>query len=226
MRKPHLASDELREFVEKHARGAPGMSRHTDTANGPTTGTVIVAFKYKDGVIMAADSQVSWGSKIFKYGFRKIVPVSICSAVGFAGSVADVQYIMEVYEQMLERFEFRTESTPLIGNQITMFKRLLRIFGQVYGGYLSYQFIFAGAYPTKDPDERILVEFDSGGSRFTHKDFAVIGSGTLEAKAELERYFQMHPPSELSLNKAVTLALEAIIASGANDLYVGHPLIA
>lgn len=49
------------------------------------TGTVIMSFLYKDGIMIGADRQVSGGTKIVRTNFPKITRISSCAALSFCG---------------------------------------------------------------------------------------------------------------------------------------------
>ncbi|XDG06863.1 hypothetical protein ABKA04_006478 [Annulohypoxylon sp. FPYF3050] len=69
--------------------------------NGPTqhtqspvvTGTSVVAMKFKDGVVMAADNLASYGSLARFTDVKRIRTFAETSLIGFGGDVSDMQYL-------------------------------------------------------------------------------------------------------------------------------------
>ncbi|RDA93080.1 hypothetical protein CP533_4075 [Ophiocordyceps camponoti-saundersi (nom. inval.)] len=70
-------------------------------ANGPkqatqrpiVTGTSVVAIKYRDGVVIAADNLASYGSLARFNDVKRLRPFANTSVVGFSGDVSDMQYL-------------------------------------------------------------------------------------------------------------------------------------
>ncbi|KND90135.1 Proteasome subunit beta type-7, partial [Tolypocladium ophioglossoides CBS 100239] len=70
-------------------------------SNGPkqntqqpiVTGTSVIAVKFKDGVVMAADNLASYGSLARFTDVKRLRPFANSSVVGFSGDVSDMQYL-------------------------------------------------------------------------------------------------------------------------------------
>lgn len=61
---------------------------------GPTvTGTSVVAVKFKDGVVMAADNLASYGSLARFDDVKRLRTFCKASVVGFGGDIADMQFL-------------------------------------------------------------------------------------------------------------------------------------
>jgi 20S proteasome subunit beta 7 len=57
------------------------------------TGTSVIAIKYKDGVVMAADNLASYGSLARFTDVKRLRAFQNTSVVGFSGDVSDMQYL-------------------------------------------------------------------------------------------------------------------------------------
>ncbi|PHH70935.1 hypothetical protein CDD82_6829 [Ophiocordyceps australis] len=57
------------------------------------TGTSVVAIKFKDGVVMAADNLASYGSLARFTNVKRLRPFTNSSVVGFSGDMSDMQFI-------------------------------------------------------------------------------------------------------------------------------------
>ncbi|KAI2618435.1 20S proteasome subunit [Hypoxylon sp. NC1633] len=68
-----------------------GPNQHTQSPI--VTGTSVVAMKFKDGVVMAADNLASYGSLARFTDVKRIRTFADTSLVGFGGDVSDMQYL-------------------------------------------------------------------------------------------------------------------------------------
>ncbi|KAI1482522.1 hypothetical protein K445DRAFT_60642 [Daldinia sp. EC12] len=68
-----------------------GPNQHTQSP--VVTGTSVVAIKFKDGVVMAADNLASYGSLARFTDVKRIRTFADTSIVGFGGDVSDMQYL-------------------------------------------------------------------------------------------------------------------------------------
>ncbi|AEO65502.1 663f0dc2-7d00-433d-8979-22e8dcae8a1d [Thermothielavioides terrestris] len=65
----------------------------TATQSPVVTGTSVIAIKFKDGVVMAADNLASYGSLARFTDVKRLRPFLSTSVVGFGGDVSDMQYL-------------------------------------------------------------------------------------------------------------------------------------
>ncbi|KAI5923293.1 20S proteasome subunit [Camillea tinctor] len=70
---------------------ANGPNQHTQSPI--VTGTSVVAMKFKDGVVMAADNLASYGSLARFTDVKRIRTFADTSIIGFGGDVSDMQYL-------------------------------------------------------------------------------------------------------------------------------------
>ncbi|KAI0890477.1 proteasome endopeptidase complex, beta subunit [Annulohypoxylon maeteangense] len=68
-----------------------GPNQHTQSP--VVTGTSVVAMKFKDGVVMAADNLASYGSLARFTDVKRLRTFAETSLVGFGGDVSDMQYL-------------------------------------------------------------------------------------------------------------------------------------
>ncbi|OQS04261.1 proteasome subunit beta [Thraustotheca clavata] len=64
------------------------------------TGTSVIAIKYRDGVLMAADTLGSYGSMARFTDSRRILKVHDTTLVGAGGELSDFQYLSDHLDQM------------------------------------------------------------------------------------------------------------------------------
>ncbi|EKM77247.1 hypothetical protein AGABI1DRAFT_43707 [Agaricus bisporus var. burnettii JB137-S8] len=65
------------------------------------TGTSVLALKYKDGVMMAADNLASYGSLARFKDIQRLHPVGKYTVIGAGGDMSDFQYIQKFLEQLI-----------------------------------------------------------------------------------------------------------------------------
>ncbi|KAI1817751.1 proteasome endopeptidase complex, beta subunit [Poronia punctata] len=87
-----------------------GPNQHTQSPI--VTGTSVIAIKYKDGVVMAADNLASYGSLARFTDVKRIRTFANSSIIGFGGDVSDMQYLdRHLTELAIDEAYTRTTST-------------------------------------------------------------------------------------------------------------------
>jgi 20S proteasome subunit beta 7 len=90
---------------------APGMTMHSSSALAEphkqttqpiVTGTSVIGCKYKDGVMLAADTLASYGSLARYKNVERIRTVGEGCMVGACGEMSDFQYIMNMLEEQAQ----------------------------------------------------------------------------------------------------------------------------
>ncbi|CAI8506312.1 unnamed protein product [Hanseniaspora opuntiae] len=79
--------------LESHM--SSGTNQHTTSPI--VTGTSVVAIKYNNGVVMAADNLASYGSLLRFPGIERLHKVGNNTMVGISGDVSDMQYLLEIF---------------------------------------------------------------------------------------------------------------------------------
>ncbi len=186
------------------------------------TGTVIMSFLYKDGVIIAADRQVTGGSKIIRTNFPKISRVSSCSALSFCGSVNMAQIVSRVYANLLSTIKFRIdEEVPILG-QIKIFEEMMQQLALLLDFDIGTMFHFSGLDRTTG--RTYLLEFyEDGAIVKPDAPYIAEGSGGTEARTTLKSFFAAKNFKDLSLEEALRLAISTIRISAEADAGVGDP---
>ncbi|KAI0804504.1 nucleophile aminohydrolase [Irpex lacteus] len=84
-------------------------NHHTDTFSEGVqrtqqpivTGTSVLAIKYKDGIMMAADTLASYGSLARFKSIQRLHPVGATTVLGASGDLSDFQYIQSTLEELI-----------------------------------------------------------------------------------------------------------------------------
>ncbi|KAF8228692.1 proteasome endopeptidase complex, beta subunit [Tricholoma matsutake] len=77
---------------------ATGIQR---TQQPIVTGTSVLAIKYKDGIMMAADNLASYGSLARFKDIQRLHPVGEHTVIGAGGDMSDFQYIQTVLDELM-----------------------------------------------------------------------------------------------------------------------------
>ncbi|KAF8178072.1 proteasome endopeptidase complex beta subunit [Pholiota molesta] len=65
------------------------------------TGTSVLAIKYKDGIMMAADNLASYGSLARFKDVQRLHPVGNTTVIGAGGDMSDFQYIQTMLDELI-----------------------------------------------------------------------------------------------------------------------------
>lgn len=87
-------------FPEKTSLISP-ESDSQRTLTPYVTGTSVVGIKYKDGILIAADTGGSYGSTLRYKSVERIKPVGKHSLIGASGEISDFQEIMRSLDELI-----------------------------------------------------------------------------------------------------------------------------
>src|SRR3989344_1682092 len=214
-------------------RGGATMSAGRDDTKDklPYTGTTVLAFKYKNGIMFAADRKTSGGYlRIFSLDTIKIEEVASHTVIGCAGLVADSQFLKGILEETngsfggKYRFPLSTEGQA---NYIVNLCRNFRFYINPWDMGLEIQAILGGMDFSGDFK---IFEISGEGSLYK-KDFTAIGSGTDHALGVLRENKKSLVKKNLNLQESMAVAVKAIYRageadSGTSDIRVAIPSIA
>ncbi|KAJ3161064.1 Proteasome subunit beta type-7 [Geranomyces michiganensis] len=77
------------------------MEPTTRTQNPVVTGTSVLGLKYKDGIMLAADTLASYGSLARFRDVERLIKVGNTTIIGASGDISDFQYISHLLEKIL-----------------------------------------------------------------------------------------------------------------------------
>ncbi|KAL7628572.1 Proteasome subunit beta type-7 [Parahypoxylon ruwenzoriense] len=89
-----------------------GPNQHTQEPI--VTGTSVVAMKFKDGVVMAADNLASYGSLARFTDVKRIRTFADTSLIGFGGDVSDMQYLDRHLTELSIDEEYQSSATSAL----------------------------------------------------------------------------------------------------------------
>lgn len=84
---------------------------------GPiVTGTSVVAFKYKDGIMMATDCLASYGSMARFRNEQRLISVGQHTLMGVSGDISDFQHMQHTLDNMLTQ-EYDIDDGQVLGTK-------------------------------------------------------------------------------------------------------------
>ena len=175
------------------------------------TGTTIIGLKYKDGIVLGADRRMTMGHMIANSGVEKVVKLTDYLVTAFAGTVSDIQMLIDVLKSNFSYFEkdrsrkiTTQEAASFMSNQMRSHIRGAAIgpVGFILGGF------------DKVPG---LYEIYSDGTLTEYNTYIADGSGSVFAIGVLESEYKenMSKDEAISLvKKALKIAMKKDSASG------------
>ena len=181
------------------------------------TGTSIVGIVCKDGIVMAADRQVSAGNLVVSKHFQKLNKVSDYLVVAWTGNVADAQLFAKLLAAELKLKELKDKRRPTVreaANLLAMVAyKSIRQFSTIPSIVGT---LIAGINEDKTFE---LYTIDPSGSIVQVEDYdANFSSGMPYILGLLERQYKPN----LSLKDGIKLALEALKSSTQRDMGSGY----
>ncbi len=181
--------------------------------------TTTIGIKYKDGIVLAADRQVSSENFIAsKYG-EKVFQVDKAIGITIAGLVADAVNLVERLKAEFKLYFFDKKRSIPIENAARLASNIF------YGGFRSgrplYTQVLLGGFTSNGhndatPRSKLYVIDPSGGT--IEDKFIATGSGSQLAYGMLEENYK----DDLTEAQAVKLAFKAIRSAIERNPYTGN----
>jgi len=181
------------------------------------TGTSIIGIACKDGIVMAADRQVSAGTIVMQKNMRKASKINDYLVGAWCGNASDAQMLSRVAVAELKLKELRSKQRPTIKEaaslisimsfrNIRQFSSIISIVGSLVAGF--------------DEDGTTeLYSIEPAGGIYKVEDYdANFGSGMPYILGFLERNYK----KDITVKQGAELAVEAIKASTQRDTGSGY----
>ncbi len=179
------------------------------------TGTTILGIVCKDGIVMAADRQITAGNIIYAKNERKVFPVNDYLVMSGTGYGVDIQRVPRLLAAELKLKELRSKSRPTI-------KQSASLLGQLnYSGSRNPSMQQMAGFLLAGFNENGTVELYSVepiGGIYKVEDYdANFGSGMPYVLGLLERQYK----KDMTVKEGIELAKEAIKSSTQRDVGSG-----
>jgi len=181
------------------------------------SGTTILGIVCKDGIIMAADRQVTAGNLVMLKNKRKANQINDYLVISWTGGLADAQRLTKIIVAELKLKELHSKSRPTIKqsanlistitySQIRQSSMIPNIVGTLIGGF-------------NEDGSTELYTIEPAGSVEKIEDYdANFGSGMPYVLGLLERQYK----KDLTIKEGIELAKEAIKSSTQRDTASGY----
>jgi len=215
---PHVSADAMvRQTFVGPPMGDPQLSLKAFAPDKTTDdvkinfdhGTTTLAFKFKQGVIVAVDSRATAGPYIASQTVKKVIEINPYLLGTMAGGAADCSYWERVLAKHCRIYELRNKERISVA---AASKLLANIVYGYKGMGLSMGTMICG-WDKKGPG---LYYVDSDGTRLTNNLFSV-GSGSTYAYGVLDSGYKW----DLGVEEAYDLGRRAIYHATHRDAYSG-----
>ncbi|MCK4647445.1 proteasome subunit beta [Candidatus Pacearchaeota archaeon] len=181
------------------------------------TGTTILGIVCKDGIVMAADRQVTAGNIVMNKNAPKVVQINDYLISSWTGGVADAQRLGKLIAAELKLKELRARAKPTIKqaanlaatitySSIRQPSMIPNIVGTLVGGF-------------NEDGSTELYTIEPAGGVYKVEDYdANFGSGMPYVLGLLERQYN----KDISIKEGVELAKESLKSSTQRDVGSGY----
>ncbi|KAK4103029.1 proteasome endopeptidase complex, beta subunit [Parathielavia hyrcaniae] len=188
----------------------------TATQSPVVTGTSVIAIKFKDGVVMAADNLASYGSLARFTDVKRLRPFLSTSVVGFGGDVSDMQFLDRHLAELAvdESYEHEHSEDPARSqlSAANLHKYLSKLMYRRRNDFdpLWNQILVAGFDGSSASSKPFLASVDLRGTTFTSPSLAT-GFGAMLAQPIMRRYAATEEDAaRLSRDEAVNVVKECM----------------
>jgi proteasome beta subunit len=213
-------------FTELLAEHHPGVlpwsgASRSQAGSAMPHGTTIITLRFKDGIVMAGDRQVTSGTTIaYRYG-EKVYAADNSSCVGVAGTAALAFDMAKLFQVELLHYE------KIEGVELSLQGKANKLAGMVRNNLemamqgLTVVPLYAG-YDADSGIGRIYSYDPVGGLTEEFKGYHSIGSGSIFALGSLKKLHDVG----LAEPAAITVALEALYDAAEEDTATMGPDLA
>ena len=223
-KEPHTSPGDFFELLEKtgyrwHARIDSAQMQSGITV---THGTTVLAFHFKDGVIVAGDRRATAGNSIMYERCDKVIPIDDYTLMAIAGVPATAFEMARVLTHNFEYYRRSQMQVMSVEGKIRALSKLLKEnVGMAVQGLGVVSPIFA-TYDVKSKKAAIHF-YDMLGADFKISTHTATGSGspTIRGILEHEDLWGEKPLVERSESDAVTLAIRLLQTAAQFDSATG-----
>ncbi|MGD9275964.1 MAG: proteasome subunit beta [Candidatus Pacearchaeota archaeon] len=171
------------------------------------TGTTILGIVCKDGVVMAADRQMTLGQSIaYIKDDSKVFPIDDYLIFAGCGSATEFQKVSKLLSAELRLKKLRSKSRPSVKQAASLLSNInVQASAFILGGF--------------DEDKSVsLYDITAGYLRKVNDYSTSVGSGMPYVLGLLERQYK----KEITVKEGIELAKEALKSSTQRDVYSGY----
>jgi proteasome beta subunit len=178
-------------------------------------GTTVLAFKYREGVVMAGDRLATEGHRVASRDVQKVYATDAHSLVAIAGAAGPAIEMARILRVELEHYE-KIEGEPLeLEGKANKLSQMIRQNLPMAMQGLVVVPLFAG-YDLRRHTGR-LWKYDITGGRYEETEFESTGSGGLYAGESLKKSYD----PDMTRADALRIAIEALTDAAVPDRATG-----
>ncbi len=177
------------------------------------TGTTILGFTYKDGVILAADRKVTLGSLNIN-NLQKVFPIIGKIYLAHAGSVSDNQYLLKILRAEARLKELETRRPVLIDELAHLASMISFNNKNPFTGGYEVILILGGV----DAEGPKLFDVWGDGATVQHKKYVTNGSGSYLIHNLFDELYK----ENMTREEAEAFAKQLIQAAARRDVLSGN----
>ncbi len=188
-----------------------------------TQGTTVLAFHYKDGVLIAGDRRATAGNAIMYERCDKVIPIDDYSLMAIAGVPATAFEMARVLSHNFEYYRRSQLQSLSTEGKVRALSRLLKDnMGLALQGVGAVSPIFA-TYNLKS-DTPMIYFYDMLGAQFEIRTHTATGSGSpvIRGVLEYEDLWGQSPLNQRSKEEASQLAIRLLQTAGRFDSATGQ----
>ncbi|CAI2719661.1 proteasome subunit alpha [Nitrospina watsonii] len=186
-------------------------------------GTTVLAFHYKDGVVVAGDRRATAGNAIMYDRCDKVIPIDDYSLMAIAGVPATAFEMARILSHNFEYYRrSQLQSLSTEGKIRALSKLLKDNMGMAIQGVGAVSPIFA-SYDIKE-EKPYIYFYDILGAQFEIRTHTATGSGSpvIRGVLEHEDLWGARPLAERDFKEASTLAVRLLQTAGQFDSATGQ----
>ncbi|KAM0675881.1 Proteasome subunit beta type-1 [Gurleya vavrai] len=175
-----------------------------------STGTTIMAIKYKDGIIIGADTRTSMGSYIANHSTNKLTKLTEKIFCCRSGSAADTKIITDIATNQIKGLKYSENIEPTVKRLSILCKNMIYNYPQLHAGL-----ILAGY----DSEEKGSIYEICLGGTIQKMKISIGGSGSGYIFGFCDKYYDENFSKEEGIQfvkDAVSMAIYRDNFSGGN----------
>jgi proteasome beta subunit len=183
------------------------------------TGTTIFGIVCKEGVVMAADRQVTAGNTITQKNFPKVQKINDYLTVSVCGNASDAQRLLKLIAAELKLKELKSHSRPTVKQAASLLSSIS--YSSIRQPSMIPSIVGTLIAGFNEDGSTELYTIEPAGSISKVEDYdANFGSGMPYVLGLLERQYKRG----ISIKEGIELAKEALKASTQRDVGSGYGL--
>ena len=181
------------------------------------TGTTILGIVCKDGVVMAADRQVTAGNMVMNKDTKKVVQINDYLVTSWTGGAADAQRQRKLIAAELKLKELRSKSRPTIKQAANLISSIA--YSTIRQPSMIPSIVGTLVAGFNEDGTTELYTIEPAGTVIKVDDYdANFGSGMPYVLGLLERQYK----KDMTIEKGIELAKESLKSSTQRDVGSGY----